>query len=171
MRWHPGRIVRPGAWRAKKAHVAPRNRLAMRQNRTRSMRVGLTGLLVGIGRAGAVAICLYAWPAAAYRPFDGTDAAVAGLNEIEIELQPMGWQRIGSPSALIAPQVVFNYGFAERWGDADHAGKRPSESRRTGRVPQMGSSARRFAGSTRAKHRHGIRTASARRQRRARRWI
>jgi hypothetical protein len=87
----------------------------MRQNRTRSMRVGLTGLLVGIGRAGAVAICLYAWPAAAYRPFDGTDAAVAGLNEIEIELQPMGWQRIGSPSALIAPQVVFNYGFAERW--------------------------------------------------------
>ncbi len=66
-------------------------------------------LLIFVG----VAAC--SGPAFAYRPFDGTDASVAGLNEIEIELQPMGWQRIGSPSALIAPDVVFNYGFAERW--------------------------------------------------------
>ena len=40
-------------------------------------------------------ICLFAWPASAYRPFDGTDAAVAGVNETEVELQPFGWQRTG----------------------------------------------------------------------------
>ncbi len=63
----------------------------------------------------ALAVCLDARPASAYRPFDGTDAGVAGLNEIEVELQPFGWQRTGSQSALVAPFVVINYGFAERW--------------------------------------------------------
>jgi hypothetical protein len=67
---------------------------------------------VGIG---AVAMCLFARPAAAYRPFDGTDAAVAGLNEVEIELQPAGRLQAGPQSTLIAPEVVYNYGFAERW--------------------------------------------------------
>jgi hypothetical protein len=76
---------------------------------------GLAGLLVGIGRAGAVMIYLYAWPAAAYRPFDGTDAGVANLDEIEIELQPAGRMQAGPQSTLIAPAVVYNYGFAERW--------------------------------------------------------
>jgi len=76
---------------------------------------GLAGLVVGIGRAGAVMICLCAWPAAAYRPFDGTDAGVANLDEIEIELQPAGRMQAGPQSTLIAPAVVYNYGFAERW--------------------------------------------------------
>jgi hypothetical protein len=75
----------------------------------------LAGLLAGIGRAAAVVICLCAWPAAAYRPFDGTDAGVANLNEIEIELQPVGGMQAGPQSTLIAPAVVYNYGFAERW--------------------------------------------------------
>lgn len=75
----------------------------------------MAGLLVAVGRAGAVVICLLAWPAAAYRPFDGTDAAVAALNEIEVELEPVGRLQTGSQSSLIAPGVVFNYGFAERW--------------------------------------------------------
>jgi hypothetical protein len=65
--------------------------------------------------AGAVVICLCVQPAAAYRPFDGTDAGVANLNEVEIELQPVGGRQEGSQSTAIAPQVVFNYGFAERW--------------------------------------------------------
>jgi hypothetical protein len=56
-----------------------------------------------------------AQPAAAYRPFDGTDAAVASLNEVEIELQPVGRMQAGPQSTLIAPAVVYNYGFAERW--------------------------------------------------------
>jgi hypothetical protein len=72
-------------------------------------------LLVGIGRAGAVVICLFARPAAAYRPFDGTDAAVADLNQVEIELQPAGRLQTGPQSTLVAPAVVYNYGFAERW--------------------------------------------------------
>ena len=67
------------------------------------------------GLAGAVAICLCVQPAAAYRPFDGTDAGVANLNEVEIELQPVGRLQAGPQSSLIAPAVVYNYGFAERW--------------------------------------------------------
>ena len=89
--------------------------MASRQKPIRILDGRLAALLVGIGRAGAVAICLFAWPAAAYRPFDGTDAAVAGVNEVEVELEPIGRLQTGSQSTLIAPGVVFNYGFAERW--------------------------------------------------------
>jgi hypothetical protein len=64
-----------------------------------------------------IASGLAAWsaPAFAYRPFDGTDGAVADLNQVEIELQPAGRLQTGSQSTLIAPEVVYNYGFAERW--------------------------------------------------------
>jgi hypothetical protein len=72
-------------------------------------------LSLGTGWAIAAVLCLYAQPASAYRPFDGTDAAVADLNEVEIELQPFGGQRTGSQTTAIAPEVVYNYGFAERW--------------------------------------------------------
>jgi hypothetical protein len=54
-------------------------------------------------------------PAFAYRPFDGTDAAVAAKGEIEIELQPAGRLRDESGTSLIAPATVFNYGFSEDW--------------------------------------------------------
>ncbi len=84
---------------------------ASKQNRIRA----LHALLVVMGRAAAVVICLFAWPAAAYRPFDGTDAGVAALNVVEVELEPVGRLQTGSQSALIAPGVVFNYGFADRW--------------------------------------------------------
>ena len=87
----------------------------MRLNRVPSPQDRSLGVLVLIGRVVAVGICFYAWPALAYRPFDGTDAAVAGLNEIEVELEPVGWLRRGPQSNLVAPDVVFNYGFAERW--------------------------------------------------------
>ena len=67
------------------------------------------------GSFAALALGLCVRPASAYRPFDGTDAGVADLNEIEIELQPYGYQRSGSQSSAVAPFVVFNYGFADRW--------------------------------------------------------
>jgi hypothetical protein len=90
--------------------------VAVRENLTfRDPNGGLTGLAVWIGRVGAVAICLFAWPAAAYRPFDGTDAAVADPNQVEIELQPAGHLQTGPQSTLVAPAVIYNYGFAERW--------------------------------------------------------
>jgi hypothetical protein len=53
--------------------------------------------------------------ASAYRPFDGTDAAVADPREIELELQPAGAQWSRGQNLLIAPAVVFNYGFLENW--------------------------------------------------------
>ena len=63
----------------------------------------------------ALVLGFFARPASAYRPFDGTDAAVADLGETEIELQPFGYQRAGTQSSAVAPFVVYNYGFAERW--------------------------------------------------------
>jgi hypothetical protein len=53
--------------------------------------------------------------ACAYRPFDGTDAAVADPGEVEVELQPAGAQWSREQNLLIAPAVVFNYGFLENW--------------------------------------------------------
>jgi hypothetical protein len=58
---------------------------------------------------------LWAHDALAYRPFDGTDAAVAEPGLFEIELGPARYQQIGPNGALSAPDVVFNYGLAERW--------------------------------------------------------
>lgn len=51
----------------------------------------------------------------AYRPFDGTDAAVADVREVEIELQPAGILRQDGQTSLIAPFMIFNYGFAKNW--------------------------------------------------------
>ena len=54
-------------------------------------------------------------PASAYRPFDGTDAAVAAKGEMEIELQPAGRLRDESGTSLIAPATVINYGLTTDW--------------------------------------------------------
>lgn len=53
--------------------------------------------------------------ARAYRPFDSTDAAVAEKGQVEIELGPLGLVREGSENTLVAPAVILNWGFAERW--------------------------------------------------------
>ena len=64
-----------------------------------------------------IALSLTAWSsgALAYRPFDGTDAAVAAPGEMEIELQPAGPLRDDEGTSLIAPHMVINYGFSEGW--------------------------------------------------------
>jgi hypothetical protein len=64
-----------------------------------------------------IALCLAAstGPVWAYRPFDGTDAAVAAPGEVEIELQPAGRLREGGNTTLVAPATVFNYGLSEGW--------------------------------------------------------
>jgi hypothetical protein len=64
--------------------------------------------------------------AQAYRPFDGTDAAIAEPGQVEIELGPAQYLQIGSERTLVAPTVVFNYGLSERWelvlqGEAIHS--------------------------------------------------
>src|SRR5262245_65496134 len=60
--------------------------------------------------------CLSGWSpnALAYRPFVGTDAAVAAPGEMEIEIAPT-YLREGSADSLVAPQVVVNIGLDERW--------------------------------------------------------
>jgi hypothetical protein len=47
------------------------------------------------GSVVALSVAVWSAPALAYRPFDGTDAAVAAPGEIEIELQPAGRLREG----------------------------------------------------------------------------
>jgi hypothetical protein len=61
------------------------------------------------------ALVLYgnALTASALRPYDSTDAAVAGLGEFELELGPLGRLRQGDRRFRVSPAVVGNYGFAE----------------------------------------------------------
>jgi hypothetical protein len=49
----------------------------------------------------------------AYRPFDGTDAAVAEPGQLEIELGPLEPMQQGSKSFLIAPDLVLNFGLTK----------------------------------------------------------
>jgi hypothetical protein len=69
--------------------------------------------------AGMTSLALYlasvSLPAQAYRPFDGTDAAVADFGKIEVELQPFGALDQGQTKTLIAPQSVINFGFMPDW--------------------------------------------------------
>jgi hypothetical protein len=66
------------------------------------------GVVIGIFAIG------WARPAAAYRPFDGTDAAVADVGEVEVELQPLGAAHAGGTTRGLSDTIV-NYGFADRW--------------------------------------------------------
>jgi hypothetical protein len=79
---------------AQRSFLLPRSLLAM----------FVAGLLLG-----------WSSEARAYRPFDGTDAAVADPGETEIELQPAGAQWSHEQNQLIAPAVVYNYGFLKDW--------------------------------------------------------
>ena len=54
-------------------------------------------------------------PARAYRPFSGTDAAVAEPGEVEIELGPAEYLRDGAERTLFVPSTTLNYGFAPSW--------------------------------------------------------
>ena len=63
--------------------------------------------------AAGVATC--SAPALAYRPFDGTDAAVAEPGELEVELQPAGVQHEPGTQTLIAPWTVLNFGLNGGW--------------------------------------------------------
>jgi hypothetical protein len=66
-------------------------------------------------RLAAISLAVWSAPAFAYRPFDGTDAAVAKPGEMEIELGPAGVLRQGSQSNLVAPATVINVGLTKGW--------------------------------------------------------
>lgn len=66
-----------------------------------------------LGRiACALLLSALAGRASAYRPFDSTDAAVAGPDEFELELGPLGRLKDDSKRFAIAPAVVGNLGFS-----------------------------------------------------------
>ena len=65
--------------------------------------------------ATAAALTCWCGDVHAYRPFDGTDAAVAETGEIEIELGPVEYLRAGSERTLFAPNVRINYGLSPGW--------------------------------------------------------
>jgi hypothetical protein len=67
--------------------------------------------------AAGLAVALFSVPsrvAYAYRPFDGTDAAVAEHGEFELELGPIGFYGQASRHYLIVPATILNYGIFER---------------------------------------------------------
>jgi hypothetical protein len=73
----------------------------------------------------AAALICWGGDAHAYRPFDGTDAAVAETGEIEIELGPAEYLRDGSQRSIFSPDLRINYGFVPNWeasleGDVTH---------------------------------------------------
>src|SRR5215467_14170167 len=72
----------------------------------------------GVGAAAALAaagVTLWCGEAEAYRPFDGTDAAVVETGEMEIELGPVESLRVGAERTLLAPDLRINYGFISGW--------------------------------------------------------
>jgi hypothetical protein len=60
---------------------------------------------VAIALAAETALFCWCGAAQAYRPFDGTDAAVAETGEVEIELGPVEYLRDEADRALLASNV------------------------------------------------------------------
>src|SRR5258708_32610058 len=65
-------------------------------------------VVVGVGMVGSTA-------SFAYRPCDGTDAAVADRQEVESDVEPAGVLRESAQTSSIAPLMIFNYGFEKDW--------------------------------------------------------
>jgi hypothetical protein len=68
----------------------------------RNLMFGMAAVLVLAGPG--------ARPACAFRPFDGTDARVAGRRLFELEMSPVSYARMGSARSVIAPQVALVFG-------------------------------------------------------------
>jgi hypothetical protein len=75
----------------------------------------MTGARGVVALVPAALLACWCGPAEGYRPFDGTDAAVAETGEMEIELGPVEYDRDGAVRSLFAPDVRINYGFAPGW--------------------------------------------------------
>jgi hypothetical protein len=63
----------------------------------------------------AVVLACWYGAAQAYRPFDGTDAAVVETGEMEIEFGPVEYLREAAERTLFAPGYRINYGFTPGW--------------------------------------------------------
>jgi hypothetical protein len=83
--------------------------------RTRFCNAAHSRASLAVATLAGIVLATWVSPASAYRPFDGTDAAVADPGELEVELQPAGLQRDGSQKTLIAPATVLNFGLPQQW--------------------------------------------------------
>jgi hypothetical protein len=63
----------------------------------------------------SAAFMAWAPGAAAYRPFDSTDASVAEAGKLELELEPLGYLVAGGEHFLVAPALIANLGLSRRW--------------------------------------------------------
>jgi hypothetical protein len=66
------------------------------------------------GCLASASLLLVVRDAAAYRPFNGTDADVAKAWTLEVELGPLQYLRQGRKNVLEAPDLVLNLGLIER---------------------------------------------------------
>jgi hypothetical protein len=75
------------------------------------------GVRLSLGRSVAIPLLLLTWSkgAIAYRPFDSTDADVAKLRAIELELGPLHYLHEGARNYLVVPALVVNAGLLEGW--------------------------------------------------------
>src|SRR6516162_7227854 len=71
--------------------------------------------VAAVAALAATGTTLWCGEAVAYRPFDGTDAAVADTSDVEIELGPVEYLRLGAERTLFAPDLRINYGFVPGW--------------------------------------------------------
>jgi len=94
----------------------------------------------------------------AYRPFDSTDAAVADVGQLEVELGPVQFGRSDEERTVIAPAYVINWDFAKNWelvleGRGEHEQRRRNQCIENGaarHVAMLCLSSRPFRASTAA---------------------
>ena len=83
----------------------------MRRVARREIRVNRTAVLILC----IVCVMMRPFSASAYRPFDSTDADVAGLRELELEVGPVESLRSETGRLFFVPSLVINLGIAEGW--------------------------------------------------------
>jgi hypothetical protein len=78
--------------------------------------VDVTGR-AAVPRALALITTVLSWPGTAegYRPFEGTDAAVAAKGDVELEIGPVQYLQVQTSHTLVVPALVVNWGFARDW--------------------------------------------------------
>ena len=92
------------------------------------------GLQIGLAATCVVVMALSSGAANAYRPFDGTDAAVAEQQNLEIELGPTEYMREGDAPVLRhtqgkLPPLAGGRHFGDNLGDTNRlTPRKPTES-------------------------------------------
>jgi hypothetical protein len=92
--------------------------------------------VAAVAALAATGTTLWCGEAVAYRPFDGTDAAVADTGDVEIELGPVEYLREGAERTLLAPDLRIKLWLrpglgsitgrqTQSWSDRGHSRDKP----------------------------------------------